>query len=297
MGGSSNQCISCAAGLNFIPSNTGGSCSSGCPAKSYQQFGSFINNLYSFASYQQQSSTSSTSSGSTSFLSDNTVANSFISNVPSFNYNANSTNASLTNSPTFYQDDGSVNYNNFMWQTVDFYWNLFGLNLTLIPASPKQGQSMLNSIFNTSSIFGGISGGTYQPSWSQNNFTNLVTLMDSRDPTNIRQYQYDILSNIYTILYSNIGNLDSTCLPCFYNCSKCAPGFFLISNNGTCVLECPLGTTILVQDPTNQSTITNIADSSLYGVSQGIQSNSILASNWTSMFIPAFHQLNYLFYK
>ena len=119
-----------------------------------------------------------------------------------------------------------------MWQTVDFYWNLFGLNLTLIPASSKQGQSIINSIFNTSSIVGGISGGTYEPAWSQNEFTNLVTLMDSRDPSNIKQYQYDILSNIYPILYSNLGSLDSTCLPCSYNCSACAPGFFFISNNG-----------------------------------------------------------------
>jgi hypothetical protein len=81
-------------------------------------------------------------------------------------------------------------------------------------------------------------------------------------------------------LYAGNGQLSNTCLPCFYNCTTCSPGFFLVASNGTCVLECPVGSSINILAP-NGTSVGTSGDYSVFGLSQYIV-NQNLSSSWTS---------------
>jgi hypothetical protein len=316
IGGNLNNCTACAVGSVYVPGPFGGSCQSKCPIVGFLNFSSFMNNLYSFSTNQfvanqqqqqqqqllkTQAATRGISATFGGFLSSNpTQIPQPTINVPTFNFDlfqnlsqqqpatapvSGSTSTSgpasgpgqnTTNATTF----ASFANNQFIWKSVDFYWNLFGLNLSLAPAAPNSAANRVQNSFTSGSLLGGVSGGTIKPSWSANQFKSYVPLNDQRDPLNIRQFQYNLLSNIYTTLYAGNGQLSNTCLPCFYNCTACSPGFFLVASNGTCVLECPVGSSVNILAP-NGSSVGTSGDYSVFSLSQYIV-NQNLTSSWTT---------------
>jgi hypothetical protein len=104
-------------------------------------------------------------------------------NVPAFNFDtfqnlsqqqAPAPGQNTTNTTTF----SNFTNNQFIWKSVDFYWNLFGLNLTLIPGAPSSSTNKIQNSFTSGSLLGGVSGGTIKPSWSPNQFRSYVSLSD-----------------------------------------------------------------------------------------------------------------------
>jgi hypothetical protein len=169
----------------------------------------------------------------------------------------------------------------FFGAPLSFFPNLYGIQLQTFPNRGALG-SQYYSQGSTSPMFGGISSGTIQwqnPIYWNGNNTNLFT----NDSLGIRSYQSSLLSNIYTLMYSSLAQttaLLNECFPCYFNCSVCAPGFFLNPSNSTCLTQCPYGATVSIQNSSGQ--VWSVPANDVNSVSNFLAAQNVSASNWTN---------------